>query len=138
MGWFPWRPGRQGGGYDRLKLFSFSRPVQFDAYLLRYKPGFECPPHRDPVPGFRHWRLNVVLRAAREGGRFYFQPLHLAGFAGPIFDTSRVVRFRSDLEPHGVERVSRGRRLVLTFGLALPNRRRTLADDIVATMRIGQ
>lgn len=42
-----------------------------DCYILKYPEGSEIPPHTDPVPGRKHWRMNVVLKRATVGGRLH-------------------------------------------------------------------
>ncbi len=44
--------------------------VPFDVYVLRFRPGVVVPRHTDPVDGKRHYRVNIVLRQAKEGGEF--------------------------------------------------------------------
>ena len=98
-----WQPGRQGTGY-RKRLFAHGR--HWDLYLLDYPPGTSIPVHRDPVPGKKHWRVNLVLRGEQTfEGRASFK-------CGPL------VVFRPDITPHSVT-VSKRRRLVLSFGVAL-------------------
>lgn len=105
-----WEPGRQGTGYWKKKLWSFWRT---DAYILRYPEGSGVPWHRDPIPGRKHFRLNVVLRCARLGGFVV-----VAGHHG-IRLPGRLNLFRPDIQAHMVFRVLRGERWVLSFGLAV-------------------
>lgn len=108
-----WEKGRQGTGYEKLKIFQF---LNIDCYLLRYKVGDSIPWHVDPVPGYRHWRLNVTLKEAVEGGEVLHKlPDH--NFAEVQED--RVVIFRSDLVEHCVSKIYKGKRIVLTFGIAI-------------------
>lgn len=83
-------------------------PLPFDVYLLRFRTGSEIAPHTDPVAIGRHFRCNVVLRSAREGGDFVC--------ASPIFATTRIKLFRPDACEHSVTRVVRGTRYVLSIG----------------------
>ena len=102
-------PGRQGTGYRKLRLWSwwFS-----DAYLIRYASGAFVMAHWDPAEGRRHYRINIELCRAKEGGLFWSSAV--------LFQWWRVVLFRPDVAQHSVSIVSKGRRLVLSFGFALP------------------
>lgn len=109
-----WQLGRQGTGYEKCLLLTGLLPLPFDFYLLRYRPGHGIPPHRDPVPGKRHYRINLVLAHGKEGGRF-------------ICDQTLVSRprfhfFRSDLATHSVEPMKAGTRYVLSLGWVLKER----------------
>lgn len=103
-----WQPGRQSTGYAKLLLATAPWPVGFDLYLLRYRQGQGIPRHTDPVPGKRHWRLNVELVRSAQGGRFICH--------GPCHRWGRVVLFRPDQCPHEVLPVQAGRRYVLSLG----------------------
>ncbi|HCK33393.1 MAG: hypothetical protein CMH32_01230 [Micavibrio sp.] len=105
MALWRWEKGRQGGGYEKLKLFQiFNRA---DCYLLRYPEGFELPPHKDPVEHGRHFRLNIVLAGI---GRFYAEKC--------LFDFGPIKFFRPDKYEHGVEKVTKPR-LVFSFGFVI-------------------
>ena len=62
-----WQRGRQHSDYDKLLLIEL---CCCDAYLLRFPTGARIPPHRDPVDGRRHYRLNLILRPAMRGGEW--------------------------------------------------------------------
>jgi hypothetical protein len=109
--WLRWERGRQNSGYDKLLLLANPFVVPFDCYLLRFPPGTQIPPHRDPVKSGRHYRLNVVLKRSPQGGEFVC--------SAPIFATSRVKLFRSDVCTHAVTRVEGGSRYVLSIGWIL-------------------
>lgn len=113
---FNWEPGRQGTGYEKLKLFNrwkfFSR-FKWDLYLLRYPVGSAIPRHRDPVPDHRHYRLNIYLWNAAAGGA----PEHDGAFITNRFFTF----FRPDLYTHSVAEVTQGTRYVLSFGFVRRN-----------------
>src|SRR3982750_3791869 len=66
--WLRWQRGRQGTGYDKLLLVANPLLIPFDLYLLRFPDGTEIPPHKDPVTGKRHYRLNIILKRPRAGG----------------------------------------------------------------------
>ncbi|HEY3254677.1 MAG TPA: hypothetical protein VGJ91_12040 [Polyangiaceae bacterium] len=99
-----WERGRQGTGYFKLRLAQGRR---WDLYLLRYPPGSSVPPHRDPVPGKKHSRANLLLwgEDAFEGRAWLRLP--------------RLVVFRPDITEHEVAPVSR-LRLVLSLGWVRP------------------
>lgn len=103
-----WRSGRQNSGYEKMLLFANPFILPFDCYLLRYKTGSGVPEHTDPVEDKRHYRLNIVLRKAKEGGEFYC--------AEPIYNGSRLKLFRPDRSPHSVTPVEKGVRYVLSVG----------------------
>jgi hypothetical protein len=105
---FRWRRGRQQTGYDKMLLVESLWPIPFDAYILRYPEGSEVPPHTDPVSQGDHYRLNVVLRRAGEGGEFHC--------ADPIYESPRIKYFRPDASQHSVSKVTRGNRYVLSVG----------------------
>lgn len=102
-----WEAGRQRGGYDKLLLLEGRR---FDIYLLRFPVGSSVPPHRDPVAGARHLRVNVVVVPARRGGEFECTEAYV--------DWSRIKVFRSDLHEHAVSEIEAGTRWVLSVGVA--------------------
>lgn len=109
-----WQDGRQGGGYQKLKIFE-SKLLKCDCYLIRYKVGQGVKVHKDEVPYHRHWRVNVLLKRAKSGGTFFRWTKDLLKFD----QQSRVVVFRPDMDSHGVTPVAEGERLVLSFGVAL-------------------
>ncbi len=94
-----------------MLIFEGLRPIPVDCYLLRYGEGTHIPPHRDPVTSGRHFRLNVVLREARRGGRFVCE--------GAIFSSRRINLFRPDMVEHAVTRIDEGTRIVLSVGWLL-------------------
>jgi hypothetical protein len=105
---FRWQRGRQRSGYDKMLVLQSMWPLPFDVYVLRFPEDSEIPPHTDPVAIGRHYRCNIVLRRAREGGEFVC--------ATPIFATPRIKLFRPDACEHSVTRVVRGTRYVLSIG----------------------
>lgn len=115
---FNWEPGRQGTGYEKLKLINrwkyFSK-FKWDLYLLRYRVGSCIPRHRDPVPDHSHYRLNIYLWNAKSGG----VPEH----DGTIITNRFFTLFRPDLDTHSVSMVTSGTRYVLSFGLSKVNNR---------------
>lgn len=107
-----WEQGRQGTGYEKLKIFQF---LNMDCYILRYKVGDFIPTHKDPVPNRKHWRLNIELKKAKVGGIFQYYDTSRNLWVTP----GRISRFRSDIFKHRVSRIGKGSRVVLTFGVAL-------------------
>ncbi len=116
-----WESGRKGTGY--LKRLLVQGPF-FDAYLLKFPRGSHLPRHRDPLPLHvmldlrtpswwtpKHFRLNVVLQPAREGGQFLCEKT--------IFRTKRIAFFRPDKYAHSVTQIHEGTRYVLSFGFAV-------------------
>ena len=103
-----WQSGRQQSGYDKMLLLQGMWPLPFDVYILRFPEDSEIKPHTDPVSEGAHYRLNIVLRRAREGGEFRC--------AHPIFETGRIKLFRPDLSEHSVTKITRGRRYVFSVG----------------------
>jgi 2OG-Fe(II) oxygenase superfamily len=107
-----WERGRQGTGYDKLLI---THGKTWDAWLLRYPEGSFIGEHTDPVdPGLRHYRCNIVLWHANEGGEFQTK----VGSPGPtpIINLNRIKVFRPDITTHGVSKIIRGTRYVLSIG----------------------
>ncbi len=103
-------PGRQGTGY--LKRALIRKREWCDAWMLTFPEGSEVGPHMDPIRGRAHFRLNIVLQEAEEGGKFLC--------TDPIFMLRRVAFFRSDKSVHCVSRIYKGERKVLSIGFAPP------------------
>jgi hypothetical protein len=115
MSFLRWQVGRQRGGYDKLLLLS-SAILPFDIYLLRYRKGSYVDLHIDPVEeGEKHFRLNIELWRADEGGIFEV-PKYGPGRGGPIFKWGRVTLFRPDKLDHSVTEIKAGSRWVLSIG----------------------
>lgn len=105
---FKWVKGRLNGGYDKLLITTLRWPIPFDLYLLRFPEGSEIKEHVDPVDGKRHYRLNIIIKKAKEGG--------LATNREPIYENRRIKLFRPDISPHAVSKVLSGTRYVLSLG----------------------
>src|SRR5690242_12724628 len=58
---FKWVGGRQCKEfyYERMKIYSFWR---IDCYLIRWGAGSAVPDHKDEIKGYKHYRLNILLR----------------------------------------------------------------------------
>jgi hypothetical protein len=117
VNWLSWKKGRQRADYYKMLLFG-SATFPVDVYLLSYPEGAELPEHVDPVPGYKHFRLNIVLRKPRWGGHFRCETA--------IWNTRRIKLFRSD-RPHSMTRIEWGRRLVLSIGWVI--REEDATDD---------
>ena len=102
-----WVKGRQGTGYEKLRLL-VSSYFKFDVYLLKFKKGSYIDTHTDPVKEGRHFRLNIILKNAYEGGEFVCK--------NTIFSNSFINYFRPDISEHGVTRIDSGVRYVLSIG----------------------
>ncbi|WP_211226321.1 hypothetical protein [Solimonas flava] len=91
-----------------MRLVQGHGSLPFDGCLPRFPPGLEIPPHVDPVSAGCRYRLNIVLRRAREGGEFECR--------APIWTSRRVKLFRPDVCLQRVTPVRRGTRYVLSIG----------------------
>jgi hypothetical protein len=82
----------------------------FGIYLVRYSPGHRLVEHVDRVAQGRLYKLNIVLSKPKAGGRF--------GCERTIFNLfDRIILFRPDLYRHGVSRIERGNRWLLSFAV---------------------
>lgn len=72
--WLRWQKGRQASGYDKMLLATARLPFAwlqgFDVYVLRFPVGSHIPAHKDVVDSGKHYRLNIILFPARQGGVF--------------------------------------------------------------------
>lgn len=109
MSWLKWKKGRQDSGYDKMLLAQSMFPLPFDLWLLRYKEGAHIDWHTDPVNMGKHYRLNVVLKKAKEGGEFLTTK-------EPILNHALAVLFRPDKDLHKVSEIVEGTRYVLSLG----------------------
>lgn len=100
-GWFE---GRQGTGYLRKTLLSLSF---MDAHILKYPVGTFIPAHKDPIPGRKHYRLNIRLKGP---DNFMCK--------WTIFRWWRICLFRPDQCLHSVN-VCNEERIVLSIGVAI-------------------
>lgn len=106
---FSWVEGRQASGYSKLSLVQSMWPIPFDVYLLKFPEGSAIPEHTDTVQvGFKHYRLNIILKKSRSGGDFLSE--------SSIINWSRVKFFRPDISKHSVTKVVGGSRYVLSLG----------------------
>jgi len=105
---FCWQKGRQKTGYDKMLLGGLYWPIKFDCYLLRFPEGSEVSLHTDKVETGNHYRLNIILRNANEGGEFICD--------SPIYQSKRIKLFRPDVCAHSVTKVLKGCRYVFSIG----------------------
>ncbi|ACA87092.1 hypothetical protein [Shewanella woodyi] len=103
-----WERGRQKSGYDKMLLCGAIWPIKFDTYLLKFPEGSEISPHTDKVVSGKHYRLNIVIKNAVEGGEFIC--------ANPIYETKRIKLFRPDVSEHQVSKIVKGNRYLLSIG----------------------
>jgi len=108
---FRWKQGRQETGYEKMLLLWSKIPVPFDMYLLKYPEGSEIPPHVDEVKKGKHYRLNIILKSAKEGGVFIVKNC--------IFETKRIKFFRPDVSEHSVTKITKGTRILFSLGFIL-------------------
>jgi len=109
--WLQWKEGRQKTGYDSLLLFLNPFLVPFHVLILRFPEGSRIPPHKDRAKGFRHYRLNFLIKSAKKGGQFITE--------GSIYQSKYVNFFRSDICKHEVTKIEEGSRYVFSIGWIL-------------------
>ena len=103
-----WQAGRQQSGYYKMPLLILSWPIKFDLYLLKFPEGCKIISHKDEVKSGKHYRLNIILKRAKEGGNFICDDT--------IFETGRIKLFRPDIRVHEVTEVIKGTRYLLSLG----------------------
>jgi len=79
-------------------------------YLVHYPEGHKIGPHLDMVSEGRLYKLNYVLLKPRAGGEFFCEKNMFNLFG-------RLYLFRPDLYQHGVSKIERGSRWLLSFAL---------------------
>lgn len=96
MKFWKWQKGRQSNcEYQKFPLWYFKiGKFGFDGYVLKYEGDQVLPPHRDPIEGGRHWRLNIGWGAAN----FVCEKLIFARRIGRL----TVFLFRPDLYEHSL------------------------------------
>lgn len=105
---FRWQKGRQMSGYDKMLIIHGMWPLPFDCYILRFPVGAEIKSHVDQVKSGKHFRLNIVIKRAMNGGEFVC--------THPIYTSKRIKYFRPDVCEHSVTRIEQGTRYVLSVG----------------------
>ena len=108
---FRWRTGRQNPGYRKMLLLANPFLIPFDIYLLKFETNSEIQPHKDTVDSGRHYRLNLILWSAKQGGDFECERT--------IYEGRFLKVFRPDLYDHSVTRITSGTRYVLSIGWVL-------------------
>jgi len=111
---FKWQEGRQDGGYLKFTLIQKSW-IPFDLYILKFPDESYIDSHSDPVPKYKHIRLNIELKKANFGG-FFLCDTSKGGFCKRFW---RFTLFRPDICYHSVSRVE-GTRYVLSIGWLWP------------------
>lgn len=107
-----WEEGRQGTGYLKKKIFENYSGILFDLYLLKFPEGCHIPKHKDEIGfGKKHYRVNIILKGAKKGGKFKINKT--------ILNLPFIKVFRPDLHEHEVTRVEEGTRYLLSFGLVI-------------------
>ena len=100
--------GQARKGYEKMLLATASWPVAFDMYLLRFFTGHGVPPHKDEVNEGEHHRVNIILRNAKEGGKFICKDA--------IYESKWINYFRPDKSEHQVTEIIKGNRYVFSIG----------------------
>lgn len=107
-----WEEGRQGTGYLKKKLFENHTGILFDLYLLKFPEGCHIPKHKDEIGfGKKHYRINIILKGAKKGGKFICEKT--------ILNLPFIKIFRPDLYEHEVTKIEKGNRYTLSFGVVL-------------------
>jgi len=96
---FRWGDGRLSGSYKKLKLL---HTIWFDTYLIKFYRGYHLPIHIDPIRGYKHYRLNILLKG---------EDAYIGEY---IFKWGRIIVFEASL-PHGTTTLSKDR-LLLSIG----------------------
>lgn len=109
-----WQNGRQNSGYFKRLLLTFNKPFHFDMYLLKFPEGSFIKEHIDPLKeGYKHFRLNIILKKPSSGGIFYTEK--------SIFEKNRIKFFRPDLYKHSVSKIIKGDRFIISIGFLIKN-----------------
>jgi len=104
----PWQEGRQGGGYFKLPIIMTPK-LPFDVWIMKFPEDSYIGNHRDPVPGFKHYRANIILRKPISGGDFICDNI--------LIDWPRLKLFRPDRDTHSVSQIwGKKTRWVLSIG----------------------
>src|SRR6266403_2262952 len=69
-GLWTWANGRSKTGYGKLTLCYWSWLIPWHILILRFPQGSRIPLHFDKMKGRRHYRLNLIVRQAIDGGDF--------------------------------------------------------------------
>lgn len=108
---FKFEEGRRGSGYQKLSLWMIvGKKYGTDGWIIQYPIGSHIPVHIDPIQDSKHYRLNIVLKQAKSGGKFSGQTIL------NLFD--RIIFFRPDIMPHSVSACS-SVRYIFSIGFAI-------------------
>ena len=109
LGLWKWGKDTYHTGYTIFTICFFKC---FDCYIFHYGLGSYIPKHKDPSSGRRIYRLNIELIKAEEGGQFICNNM--------IFSLwNRIFFFRADNSYHYVTPITKGKRILLSFGIKL-------------------
>ena len=112
MSWFKWVTGRQNPTYEKF-LIAQSKLLKADCYLLRYRKGSYLNPHIDKTDkAHRHFRANLILKQSKAGGDFFCE--------NSIIDWPRLKVFEAGKYTHGITKIEKGKRLILSMGIRIP------------------
>lgn len=107
-----WTKGRINSGYYKFLVYMASWPIPFDIYILKFPTGSDIRDHVDTVEEGNHYRLNITLKKADEGGVF-----KCGAF---IFETDRIKLFRPDIYQHHLTKITKGSQYMLSIGWIRP------------------
>jgi hypothetical protein len=83
--------------------------------LVTYSEGHSVPRHLDMIESGRYYKLNFILIKAKQGGIFETEGVIFCLF-------NRIILFRPDLYDHSVSKIEKGKRVLLSFALHMPER----------------
>jgi hypothetical protein len=83
--------------------------------LVTYSEGHRVPRHLDMIESGRYYKLNFILVNAKRGGVFETEAVIFSLF-------NRIILFRPDLYDHSVSKIEKGKRVLLSFALHMPER----------------
>ena len=69
------------------------------------------PPHKDPIEGYRQWRINITMLKAKEGGRFHIWKKGEARVVDKLFFCFDPASVKHDLSY-----IHKGHRCVISIG----------------------
>lgn len=104
-------------GYDqfrtgyRIFTIAYIKALRWDIYLFHYPEGSFIPKHKDPSKYGKHYRFNITLKRAEQGGEFICNNV--------VFRWWRFCLFRADANYHRVTKIEKGNRWILSFGVTL-------------------
>lgn len=108
MKWLKWQQGRLGSGYSKMLLIESKWLFKFDVYLIKFPKYSYISPHTDPVEKGRHFRLNLLLKKAKEGGEFICSDF--------LYSSNRIKLFRPDIREHYLTKIIKGKRYIISIG----------------------